>query len=163
MPEPPELGRVAPDRNRGSVLLLFPSAVLIVIVLAAIAVDSAIAFLAQREVANAVAAAANDASSVGVGNRTFYEGGSVDIDPTTAVQLAEDRVAGALDGTRFEGLQVEVTVVPAASTGCPPRVRVAASARVDALFANALPGGPRQTPVRAVSLGSPRQAVGAMC
>lgn len=137
---------------------------LIVVVLAAIAVDSAIAFLAQREVANAVAAAANDASSAGVGNRSFYRGGEVDIDPSTAVRYAEDRVAAALDGARFHGLQVEVTLVPAGGAdGCPARVRVEASARVDALFAKALPGGPHQTKVQAVALGSPRQAPGEQC
>lgn len=159
---PPDPWRARHDQ-RGSVLLLFPAAVLIVIVLAAIAVDSAIAFLAQREVANAVAAAANDASSLGVGNRSFYEGGSVDIDPFTAVQLAEDRVVAALDATRFRGLEIEVVVVPATSAGCPARVRVRASARVDALFATAIPGAANQTQVQATSLGSPRQAAGFPC
>jgi len=162
-PEPPSPAPIAARRQRGSVLLLFPAAVLVVIVLAAIAVDSAIAFLAQREIANAVAAAANDASSMGVGNRSFYEGGSVDIDATTAVRLAEERVAVALDSSRFHRLQVDVAIVPAGSAGCPARVRIRASARVDALFAKALPGGPHQTELQAVSLGSPRQGDDERC
>ena len=48
-----------PDRQRGSTLLLFPAALLIMLVLAAITVDSAIAFMAQRQLVNATAAAAN--------------------------------------------------------------------------------------------------------
>ena len=49
--------------ERGSSLLLFPAGVLIVMVLAAMAVDTSIAFMGQRELANATAAAANDAAA----------------------------------------------------------------------------------------------------
>jgi Flp pilus assembly protein TadG len=139
----------------GSVLLLFPAAVLIVVVLAAIAVDSAIVFLGQREVANAVSAAANDATGEGVGNRTFYEGARIDLDPATVRQLALDRVAAALDGDRFAGLQVDVVVAPASSPGCPPVVRVRARASVSSLFAAALPGDGGQVWVTATATGSP--------
>lgn len=152
------------DRSqRGSVLLLFPVAVLIVIVLAAITVDSAIAFLAQREVSDAVVAAANDAAGEGVGNQAFYEDGRVDLDPATVKQLAEERVAAALDAGRFRELAVDVAVTPAATPGCPPRVRVHASARVSTLFAAALPGGPGDRAVEATAFASPSQAAGPGC
>ena len=144
-------------------LLLFPAAVLIVVVLAAIAVDAAVAFLGQREVANAVAAAANDAAGVGLENQAFYREGAIDLDPAAVVRMAEQRVRAVLDAGRFHALEVEVSVAPSGRTGCPPRVQVRASARVDALFANALPGGPRQTQVRAVAVGSPRQDAAAPC
>ena len=149
-------------RQRGSVLLLFPAAVLVVVVLAAIAVDAAIAFLGQREVANAVAAAANDAAGAGVGDQAFYRQGSVDLDPSAAAVVAEEQVRAVLDPGRFHDVAVDVTVVPRRA-GCPARVRVRATATVDALFANALPGGPRQTRVQAVATGSPRQDGGPGC
>ena len=73
-PRRPPPGAIVADgvRQRGSVLLLFPAAVLIVLVLSAITVDSSIAFLAQRELANATAAAANDAASRAVDGQAFY-------------------------------------------------------------------------------------------
>ena len=141
-------------------LLLFPAAILIVVVLAAIAVDSAIVFLGQREVANAVSAAANDAAGKGVGNRAFYEGARVDLDPATVRQLAVDQVVAALDGGRFAGLQVDVDVAPASSSSCPPVVRVRAHASVSPLFAAALPGDGGQVQVTATATGSPLQGPG---
>lgn len=131
---------------------------LIVVVLAAIAVDSAIAFLGQREVANAVAAAANDAAGEGVGNSAFYQGNRIDLDPGAVQQVAVDRVTAALDRGRFQGLAVDVTVAPAPGPGCPPRVRVHASAKVATLFASAIPGAAHQTRVEASAVGVPRQA-----
>ena len=139
-------------------LLLFPAAVLIVIVLAAITVDAAIAFLGQREVANAVVGAANDAAGQGVGNAAFYQGGRVDLDPATAQQLAVDRVTAVLDPERFRDLAVDVAVSPSSSPGCPPTVRVSASARVATLFAAAIPGGPSHRDVRATAVAHPSQA-----
>ena len=144
-------------------LLLFPAAVLIVIVLAAIAVDAAIAFLGQREVANAVAAAANDAAGIGVGEQAFYREGAVDLDAGAVAVTAEERVRAVLDPGRFHGLQVDVSVEPAGSGACPPRVRVRATASVDALFASALPGGRRQTRVQAAAAASPRQDAAPGC
>ncbi len=137
--------------------MLFPAAVLIVIVLAAITVDSAIAFLGQREVADAVVAAANDAVGGGVGNQAFYEGGRVDLDLATVQQLAVDRVTAVLDADRFYGLVVDVAVSPSPVPGCPPRVRVHAAARVSTIFASAVPGGPRDRAVEASASASPAQ------
>ncbi len=152
-------------RNRradqaGSVLLLFPAAVLVVIVLAAIAVDSAIVFLGQREVTNAVSAAANDAASAGVGNRAFYEGGRVELDPATVRQLAVDQVVGALDGDRLRELRVDVAVEPAIAADCPAVVRVRATASVSSLFAAALPGDGGRVHVTATATGTPQRGRG---
>ena len=68
--------------ERGSSLLLFPAAVLIVMVLAAMAVDTSIAFMGQRELANATAAAANDAASQAVDNAAFYQQDRIELDPS---------------------------------------------------------------------------------
>jgi Flp pilus assembly protein TadG len=132
-------------------------------VLAAIAVDSSIAFLGQREVANAVAAAANDAASQGVSNGTFYERNRVELDSGTVQQLAVDRVIAVLDPARFHDVAVQVDVVPATAPACPPGVRVRASARVSYFFARALPGGPDEARVTATSVASPQEAAQGGC
>lgn len=142
----------------GSVLLLFPAAILVVIVLAAIAVDVSIAFLGQREVANATVAAANDAAGLGISNRGFYQRGQVQLEPSTVERAAAEQVRAVLGPSRFHDLRVEVTVEPALLPGCPPTVRVRATARVDYVFARALPGGADQADVAATSEASPRQA-----
>lgn len=142
----------------GSTLLLFPVGVLIVVILAAITVDSAIVFLGQREVANSVAAAANDAATIGVGNRAFYRAGTVELDGATVDQLARERVRAALDPDRFHDLRVDVTVVAASGNGCPPTVRVHASATVAYVFARAVPGAPRRATVEANSIAGPAQS-----
>lgn len=152
------LGR--PGRRRGeaaSVALLFPVAVLIVAILAAITVDFSIVFLGQREVANSVAAAANDAATVGVGNRAFYRAGVVELDGGAADRLARQRVQAALDPDRFHDLRVDVTVA-ASGNGCPPTVRVHASATVAYVFARAVPSAPSRATVEATSVAGPAQS-----
>jgi len=145
------------------VLLLFPAAVLIVVVLAAITVDSAIAFLGQREVGDVVVAAANDAAAEGVSNQAFYRAGRVDLDPATVEQLAAERVTATLDAGRFHDLVVDVDVSPSSVPGCPPTVRVHASARVATLFAAAVPGGPHDREVEATAVASPTQPAQSGC
>jgi Flp pilus assembly protein TadG len=145
----------------GSVLLLFPAAVLVVMILAAITVDASVAFQAQREVADATAAAANDAAGESVGNQAFYRGGRVDVDRATAEAVAVERVRAALDPQRFRGLSVSVSVVGGdAGGGCPPLVRVRAAADVSFVFAAVIPGAPHHARVAATSLGSPRGDAG---
>ena len=145
-------------------LLLFPAAVLIVLVLAAITVDSSIAFLAQRELANATAAAANDAAGRSVDGHAFYQGDRLELDPSAVEAVAAERVRLAIDETRHQGLEVRVSASPPAGPGCPWSVRVSASSRVPYVFAKALPGGPDEAAVRATSVAGPEQgAVVSQC
>ncbi len=138
--------------------MLFPAAVLIVLVLCAITVDSSIAFLAQRELANATAAAANDAASRGVDTQAFYQGDRVELDPDAVEAVATERVRLAIDGTRHRALDVRVMASPPVAPGCPWTVQVSASSRVPYVFAKALPGGPDEATVRATSVAGPEQA-----
>ncbi len=144
-------------RQRGSVLLLFPAAVLIVIVLAAITVDSSIAFLAQRELANATAAAANDAAGQTVDGDAFYRDDRIELDPAAVEAVAVERVRLAVDESRHRGLEVRATARPPVRSGCPWTVQVSASSQVSYLFAKALPGGPDEASVRATSVAGPEQ------
>ncbi len=143
--------------QRGSVLLLFPAAVLIVMVLAAITVDSSIAFLAQRELANATAAAANDAAGEGVDGQAFYRDDRIALDPAAVEAVAIERVRLAIDESRHQGLEVQASASPPARAGCPWTVRVSASSQVSYVFAKALPGGPDAASVRATSVAGPEQ------
>src|SRR6266540_3305124 len=99
------------DRSNGSVLLLMPAAVLIVVVLGAIALDCSTVFLAHRALLTAAAAAADDAVTFGADERAYRERGVYTLDPARvqeAVELsfaarglgdAVDRPVVSIDGT----------------------------------------------------------------
>lgn len=145
-----------PDQ-RGSTLLLFPAALLIMVALAAMTVDSAIAFLAQRELMNATAAAANDAATGALSDRSFYQDDRIELTPAAVEAVAVDRVFRLVDQARHHGLAVTAEAVPPVAAGCAWTVRVVASSRVDELFGRALPGSGGQAAVHARSSASPRQ------
>ena len=119
--------------DRGSSLLLFPAAVLIVLVLGAIAVDLSAVHLAKREVLDLAASAANDAATAGLDQARFRSTGEYVIDPALAAE-AVDRAVAANDpsGTTF---LVAVTVGPATD-----QVTVELSTTAHPVFAPALPG-----------------------
>jgi Flp pilus assembly protein TadG len=131
--------------ERGSALALMPAAVLVFVVLGAIAVDFTVAFLAEREVSNAAAAAANDVAGAALDQERFYADGSVRLDPAAAQSIGRESVAAAgLD--HLEGIDVQVSVRPDA-----PEVTVTVSATVGYVFAKALPGGPDGVDVEATA------------
>ena len=147
------------EGERGSTLLLFPAALLIMIALAAITVDSAIAFLAQRELMNATAAAANDAATEALSDRSFYEENLVKLSQADVESVALARIHALIDRTRHHELAVRADAVGPVAAGCAWTVTVTASSRVDALFGRALPGTGQVT-VRARSSASPRGSGG---
>jgi len=146
--------------EQGSTLLLFPAAVLIMMALAAMAVDSSIAFLAQRELANATAAAANDAAAEAISDASFYQQNRIELSAATVEAVAMDRVFSVVDQSRHHSLAVRAEAMPPAAAGCAWTVRVQASSQVDELFAKALPGGMGRVDVKARSSASPRQSPG---
>ncbi len=157
-------GRGPPTGTRrgqgGSVLLLLPAAVLAVLVMAAITVDAAVAFLAQREVANAAAAAANDAATLGLSQAEFYGGGQVALDAGAVQAVAVAEVRAALDAGRHRDLTVTADVVPPTGPGCPWSVTVRASSEVDYVFAPIVPGAAEQAQVSATARSQPQQGLG---
>ena len=115
--------------------MLMPAAVLIFLVLGAICVDFGGAYLAQRELSNAAAAAANDAASQAIDLPYFYETGEVRLLESVARRIAERSVeAKGLD--RLDAHVVDV-VISADGT----RVQVVVAGRSSYLFAIAVPGG----------------------
>lgn len=134
--------------DEGSVLLLVPAGVLVLFVLAAIAVDSALAFLGQRELSAAAAAAANDAAGAAVSDAAFYGGSSGDIavDGARAQRVAADAVI------RRRPTGVTITHVVVRTDG--PHVCVAVTGRVPYLFTPIVPGLPRGAEVRGESVAT---------
>jgi Flp pilus assembly protein TadG len=129
-------------RERGSVLLLMPVAMLIFVILGAICVDFAVVFLAKRELSNAAAAAANDAATRALDLDTFYGQEAITkIDPVAAQQVASASVAA-------KGLEYLALGTPEVEVAG-EIVTVTVSAEVATIFARAVPGGPSSTPVRA--------------
>lgn len=118
-----------------------PAAVLVFLVLGALAVDAAGVFLAQRQVANAAVAAANDAATKAVDIEGFYGDGSLRLLLGSAQRVAE----GTVDGLGLEGLEE----VRAVATVQGDRVEVTITARVRHIFSSAVPGGPDTAEVAA--------------
>lgn len=122
-------------------LLLLPAAVLVFLVLGGLAVDFTAAWSAERELAGAAAAAANDAASRAVDLDHLYATGELRLQPDEARLVAERSVAGA-------GLhRLGATVAEVEVTGLTVRVTVRGRARH--LFAGAVPGGPEGVDVEA--------------
>ena len=128
------------------------------VALAAITVDSAIAFMAQRQLVNATAAAANDAATEALSDRAFYEADRIELSASAVESVAVDRVFQLVDPARHHGLSVTAEASPPVTGGCSWTVRVSASSRVDELFGKAMPGSSGQVAVHAQSTASPRQA-----
>jgi hypothetical protein len=131
--------------------MLMPAAVLVLVVLGGIAVDSAVVFMAQRELAGAVSAAANDAAAEALDEGALYRSGEVVLDPARAAAVA----AAAIEARQPQGLRlVGAPVVRVAGR----QVCVRLVADVDHIFAPAVPGGRPSSTVSARAVASARQA-----
>lgn len=118
--------------ERGSVLVLVPVGFLVLILLGVLAVDSAVAFLGQRQLADATAGAANDAATAALGNAAFYGSGTLVIDPSEAATVVCRSFAAQGDS------DLHRVTLSIAVTGRVIRVR--AHAQIDAVFGRVLPG-----------------------
>jgi len=79
-----------PARETGSVLAMVPAAVLVMLLLASLCLDAGATFLAQRELADLCASAANDAATLALTDSALYSGRSapLTIDPVAARAVA---------------------------------------------------------------------------
>lgn len=138
-------------REDGSVLMLMPAAVLIVLVLGAIAVDSAIVYLGQRQAHDIAFDAANDAAGAGLDLEAVRTTGEIVYDPDRVEALAARAVAAAgmddveLVSARPDGTAVVVTVrrtiehLFVQALGEPSRDVITVSARVEGELRRVLP------------------------
>lgn len=124
-------------RERGSVLLLVPAGVLIVLVLACIAVDYGVAFLGEREVASLATAAANNAATAAVDEDHLRETGEFRLDPSRVDEVVEATIAASSTKAELGAPVVEIVDV-----GGEPGVRVRLTGHVDYVFSPAFPGAP---------------------
>lgn len=131
--------------DRGSTLLLFPVAVLVVVLLGAIAVDSAASFTAQRELVDAAQAAANDGATTGADLDQVRAGAGYHLDSARVAATVHESFA-------IHGLgdaQVDVRVVDGA-------VVVSARREVRRVFGRAIPGVAGSMVVTARATARPR-------
>ena len=127
--------------DRGSVLMLMPAAILVVLVLAGICVDQSLAFLRQRQASSVAVDVANDLATAALDESAFREHGEYVLDEGAARELASSLVAASDIGPQVVDLSVSV---PA-----PDEVVVELTVRVDYIFARALPGAADGTTVSA--------------
>ncbi|HET6794760.1 MAG TPA: hypothetical protein VFH45_09975 [Acidimicrobiales bacterium] len=113
-------------------LILVPAGFLVLMLLAALAVDSAVAYQDQHQLHDALAAAANDAVAAGVDDRSFYTGGTVTLD-TASVASVVCRSLEAQGLGSLHGLHVGVALSGRS-------VQVTGAATVDAVFGRLVPG-----------------------
>ena len=126
--------------DRGSVLMLVPAAVLIVLVMASIAVDMSLVQLRQRQAHDLAAQAANDAATAAADQGALRAGTYV-VDPGAARRVAAT-VVGASDLAADVVGAPEVTVTP-------DGVEVSVALEADYIFAGVVPGAPDGRTVRA--------------
>lgn len=137
----------ADNWEAGSAWVLAPAAVLILVVLGAIAVDSALVYLGQRQLVDAADSAATDAAG-GVSESAFYgsstaAGGVVALSTSRADQLAAASLSRQdLSAVTLSSSRVEVAGV---------QVCVKLSGVVHPIFGSALPGHPFAIRVTAVA------------
>ncbi|HVM64174.1 MAG TPA: hypothetical protein VMU14_04880 [Acidimicrobiales bacterium] len=130
--------------SRGSVLILVPALVLVLLVLGAIAVDASIAYLGRRQLADFTASAADRAAAGALDKGSFYAVGAVRIDPAAAARIVDDAEAVARRG----GLTITSVVVTVAPSG--QSLTVSATATVRTVFGIAV-GGRSSFTVRAAT------------
>ena len=97
--------------ERANTLVLFPAALLIVLGLGALAVDSAVLFLGQRRLADLAASVANDAVA-GLSAEAFYDpsGSSIELDQARAGRRAQQLVAAQSEDRSIEAVACHVKV-----------------------------------------------------
>ncbi len=141
--------------DRGSVLALVPAGFLVLVALAALAVDSAVAYLGQQQLHDALVAAANDAASSAIDHSAFYGSGSVVISLPAAEQVVCQSVVQQ-HVSQLHQVKLWLGVNGA-------EVRVIGEAKIDAVFGRAIPGfGSRQVraAVDAVAATAPGEKPG---
>jgi Flp pilus assembly protein TadG len=119
--------------ERGTVLMLMPAAVLVLVVLASIAVDFSLQGMRARSLHNAAAGAANDAATAALSQQGLREGDTW-VDVEAAQRVAAQSLAAR--GVDLAALPI-VTISPDGR-----EVTVQLQATYDYVFAPAIPGAP---------------------
>ena len=124
----------ATSRERGSVLMLMPAGVLVVLLLGAIAFDLSLVFLRQRQASSLAADVRTTWRRRRFDEEAFRRDGEFRLDPDRGRDLGADLVAASDLGDLI--VDVEVAVVG------PDEVTVRVVVQVDYVFARAVPARP---------------------
>ena len=127
--------------------MLVPAGVLVLLALGSIAVDSAIAFGAQRELTNQAAAAVNDALTLSLTDAELQKGADAQIDES----FVENYVRARLTGAQDFGLVVEASDIEVQADAATGTVVVVAEGTAPYIFSKALPGANDAATVRATA------------
>ena len=127
--------------RRGSVLMLMPACILVVLLLGAISVDLSVVLLRQRQASAVATDVANDLASAAFDEQTYRATGTFALDPERARSLG----AAFVDQSDLAGkvLTLDVEVL------APDTVRVTLTVTVEYVFAKAIPGAAHGTTVTA--------------
>jgi Flp pilus assembly protein TadG len=129
--------------------MLVPAGFLILLLLGGLSVDSAVAFLGQRQLTDATAGAANDAATEALSDAAFYGSGATTIDMQSAVRVVCADLA--VSDSDVRGVRVAIGVSGAT-------VVVRATGEVRAVFGRNVPGfaeRPVSAQSRAVATSGP--------
>jgi hypothetical protein len=124
-----------------------PAAILIVVILGAMAVDSAITFVGQRELNAFTTSAADDVAARAIAPGPFYEDGRITIDARQAQDLVAVLASRPGSGLRNVHFSVDVDG---------PTVTVRATAVIASLFSVGVPGMPTTRAVQSSSTATAR-------
>ena len=117
--------------------MLMPAAVLVVVILGGIAVDSAVVFTAQRELVSAAQAAANDAVAYGIDEGAFRAVAATSLTPLVSNRPSRTRSPCAGSTQRHRWYRQDNRIVVELEEDVAP------------VFARAIPVARRRTVVRA--------------
>ncbi len=131
----------SPRPERGSVLMLMPAGILIVLLLGAISFDLSLLFLRQRQASSVAVDVANDLVSAAFDEQAFRATGAFELDPALADRLGRSLVDRSDLGGEVVGFEVEVIGADS--------VRIRLTVRVDYVFAKIIPGAADGTTVTA--------------
>lgn len=118
--------------ERGSVLALVPAGFLVLIILAAFAINSAVAYKASQQLHDTLLAAANDGAAAGLDGTLFYSTGALELSPSRVDQ----QVCASVRAQNTPGLQTQTIGVAVDGLW----VEVTGSAIAQGLFARGIPG-----------------------
>ena len=136
--------RRARGDDRGTALLLAPAGLLILLVLAAISFDLALAFQGKRHLVELAEAAANDAVSAGLDEARIRADGTYCLDPVRVARSVAATIGAGPGDARVVSIEV-----PAPAGGCATAASITLEARSPYPFGRAVPGMPDDVVLRA--------------
>ena len=128
-------------RDRGSVLLLFPAAFLVMLVLAATTIDVGLTHVRAHELQAVAESAANDSLGA-LDVAALRDHGTLELDPQRVRTIVADTVAaGPVPASEIVAIDLRRDPVGRLEVAITLRLRV------DLVMAPALPGGPTSTTI----------------